>query len=191
MLGCAVTDADRCDIRASLDGDEAAYARLVERYEAQIFAQMWRFTRDRRVLDELVQDVFVEVYLNLGKFRGDAPLLHWVRRIATRVGYRYWKHENRSRRRREALVREGLAIARISQHPTASEVGEALFQMLEHLAPKDRLVLTLYYFDDCDTKEIAERTGWTPALVRVRLHRACRRLRRLLIEAGYGRTGHG
>ena len=101
-----VTDADRRDIRSTLDGNEDAYACLVERYEAQVFAQMWRFTRDRLVLEELVQDVFVEAYLSLARFRGEAPFLHWLRRIATRVGYRFWKHERRDRDRRgEARIR--------------------------------------------------------------------------------------
>jgi len=38
---------------------------------------MWRFTRDRRVLEELVQDVLVEVYLSLSSFRGNALFPYW------------------------------------------------------------------------------------------------------------------
>jgi RNA polymerase sigma-70 factor, ECF subfamily len=177
------TDVDRHDIRLTLDGNEDAYARLVERYEAQVFAQMWRFTRDPRVLEELVQDVFVEAYLSLARFRGEAPFLHWLRRIATRVGYRFWKHERRDRDRRAALRQHAPGMGSYGKSPAPSEAAEAMFDMLARLAPKDRLVLTLYYLDDCDTKQIAEQTGWNPTLVRVRIHRACRRLRRLLTEA--------
>jgi RNA polymerase sigma-70 factor (ECF subfamily) len=182
------TDIDA--IKACLDGDENAYARLMEGYEAQIFAQMWRFTRDRRVLDELVQDVLVEVYLSLANYRESGPFLHWVRRIATRVGYRHWKLENRARQRRELLAR-AWRCPEILDRQTPSEAGEALFNMLERLAPRDRLVLTLYYFEKCDTKEISERTGWSVVLVRVQMHRACRKLKRMLTEAGYGKTQHG
>jgi RNA polymerase sigma-70 factor (ECF subfamily) len=181
-----VADIDRLDIQASISGDEMGYARLVGRYESQVFAQMWRFTRDRVVLDELVQDVFVEVYLSLRKYRGDAPFLHWVRRIATRVGYHYWKREYRERSRKEILA--SLDLPKNEEPiPAPSDAAEALFKMLEVMAPKDRLALTLYYFEDCDTKEIAERTGWSLTLVRVRIHRACKRLKHLLTEAGYGR----
>jgi RNA polymerase sigma-70 factor (ECF subfamily) len=178
---------DHADIRASLAGDEAAYARMVDRYEAQVFAQMWRFTRDRRVLEELAQDVFVEGYLNLRTFRGEAPFLHWLRRIGTRVGYRYWKLERRARERRNILARQS-APRNTNSIRDPSEAGETLFRLLEVMAPRDRLVLTLYYFEDCDTKEIAERTGWSQILVRVQIHRARRRLKRLLVEAGYGRS---
>ncbi|MBN2310587.1 MAG: hypothetical protein JXR94_16560, partial [Candidatus Hydrogenedentes bacterium] len=60
-----VSEADRRDIVATLDGDEQGYARIVKRYQAQIASQMWRFTRDPNVLDELVQEAFVEVYVSL------------------------------------------------------------------------------------------------------------------------------
>lgn len=185
-----MNDTDWHDIRASLGGDHQAYARLVERYEQTIFAQMWRFTRDRRILEELVQDVFVEAFVHLAKFRGEAPFIHWLRRIATRVGYRFWKLEARARRRGEILARVGIVLPVTPEIPEPSEAAQALFRMLEHLPLKDRLILTLYYFEDYDTKQIAEMVGWNPTLVRVRMHRACRKLRRLLTDAGYGRTKH-
>mgnify|MGYP000988681272 CR=1 FL=1 len=188
LLKPCVTEDDRADIRASLEGDESAYTRLVERYESQVFAQMWRFARDRVILDELVQDVFVEVFLNLRRFRGEAPFLHWLRRIATRTGYRHWRKEYRLRKQKELLTAGSVFVKREPVQAPA-EAGEALFRMLEALTPKDRLALTLYYFEGCDTYEIADRTGWSVTLVRVRMHRACRRLRGLLTEAGFGRMG--
>lgn len=179
------TNEDIDDIRATLNGDETAYARLVDRYETPIFAQMWRFTRDRRVLEELVQDVFVEAYTSLGRFRGEAPFLHWLRAIATRVGYHHWKRERRDRKHRLAIQEHAQRVPRPNQGMTPDDASERLFALLAHLVPKDRLVLTLYYFEEYDTNEIAEQTGWSVTLVRVRIYRACRRLRRLITEAGY------
>jgi RNA polymerase sigma-70 factor (ECF subfamily) len=190
-----VTEQDRRDIVASLDGDEAAYERLVRRYEQYIAAQMWRFTRDRRVLDELVQEVFVEAYVSLANYKGRAPFLHWLRRIATRAGYRYWKQETRERAHRDLLAERkadvlaaqaGVLAARAESSP--HEAGEYLYALLGQLAPQERLVLTLLYFEECDTTEIARRMGWTRTLVKVRAYRARKRLKTLLEQAGYGRT---
>jgi RNA polymerase sigma-70 factor, ECF subfamily len=179
------SDADRRDIDASLRGDAQAFRRLVERYQAPVSAQMWRFTRDPVVQEELVQDVFVEVYQSLRRFRGSAPFLHWIRRIATRVGYRHWKYQARDQRLHDALR---LEPERAPEAMEASEAAEYLFAILGQLAPKDRLVLTLMYFDECDSNEIAATMGWSPTLVRVRAHRARQRLRALLTKAGYGRA---
>ena len=177
---------DRSDIAAALDGDERAFTRLVRRYEAEIAKQMWRFTRDPAVLEELTHEVFIEIYASLARFRGDAPLLHWMRRIATRTGYRHWKREARDRARRAAL--DTLTNAPPPENPTPSEAAEFAYRALETLETKDRLVLTLLYFEECDTNEIAERMGWSRTLVKVRAHRARQKLKTQLEAAGYGRT---
>lgn len=186
-MEAARTEPDWVDIRTSLDGDDTAYARIVERYQAQIFSQMWRFSRDPDVQQELVQEVFIEVYKSLKRFKGEAPFLHWIRRIATRVGYRYWKYEARRKRLSEALEREPLFGAHAPEEQEPSEAAESLHRLLARLRPRDRLVLTLMYFEDLSTREIAERIGWNENLVRVRAHRARQRLKKLLEQAGFGR----
>lgn len=178
-------DEDRRDIRASLDGDEHAYARLVRRHQPAIAAQMWRFSRDATVVEELVQEAFVESYLSLAQYKARAPFIHWLRRIATRVGYRYWKRRDRDRRRQEALVQHASPDPVMPEDPTPSEAADALHGLLDRLPPEDRLVLTLHYFEELDMNEIAERMGWSRSLAKVRAFRARKKLRALLEEIGY------
>jgi len=187
-LAETISEMDQRDIAASLNGDGEAYARLVQHYQDQVVAQMWRFTRDTAVLEELVQEVFVEAYLSLKGFRGRAPFLHWLRRVATRVGYRHWKSQVRKRDREEALTGTRLKLATAPADLSPCEAAEALYSMFAKLPSQDRLVLTLFYFDECDMNEIASRTGWNRTLVKVRLHRARKRLKALLNEAGIGRA---
>ena len=183
-LAETISEMDQRDIAASLNGDGEAYARLVQHYQDRVSAQMWRFTRDTAVLEELVQEVFVEAYLSLKGFRGRAPFLHWLRRVATRVGYRHWKSQVRKRDREEALTETILKLATAPADLSPSEAAEALYGMFAKLPSQDRLVLTLFYFDECDLNEIASRTGWNRTLVKVRLHRARKRLKALLNETG-------
>lgn len=103
---------DWADVQASLGGDHDAYARLVRRYQQTIGVTMWRFTRQRQLWEELVHDVFVEAYLGLNGYRGRAPFSHWLRRIATRVGYRFWK---RRRRQERELPLDEAANAAVSE----------------------------------------------------------------------------
>jgi RNA polymerase sigma-70 factor (ECF subfamily) len=180
------TDLDWTDIRDSIDGDNEAYARLVGRYQRHVFQQMWRFTRDVHDQDELVQEVFVEVYRSLVKFRGDAPFLHWLRRIATRVGYRYWRSQSRRQKLQDALERDYVAQT-FTGDASASEAAEMLHAMLSRLPASERLILTLMYFENCSSAEIAERMGWSSTLVRVQAFRARKKLKRMLDDAGLGR----
>ena len=88
------------EVERARSGDGDAYARLIERYQGPIAQQMWRFTRDPDRHAELVQDVFVNAYASLRSYRGAAPFLHWLRKIAVRTGYAYWRQSKRARRER-------------------------------------------------------------------------------------------
>ena len=182
-----VSEEDQQDIAESLAGNGEGYARLVRRYQDKVAAQMWRFTRDAVVLDQLVQDVFVEAYLSLKGFRGRAPFLHWLRRVATRVGFRYWKSRARKEEREEPLKETSLNLSAAPETLTPVEAADTLYRLLGKLPPADRLVLALFYFEQCDVKEISDRANWSRPLVKVRLHRARKKLKSLLEEAGMGR----
>ena len=170
-------DADWRDIQASLSGSSAAYGRLVRRYEEKVAAQMWRFSRNPDICESLVQDVFVEAYYSLERFRGDAPFLHWLRRIATRAGYRFWKQ-----RKKDADViswEEAFGAVEPDAPFDAAKAGTLLHALLAQLPPADRLVLTLMYFEECSVKEIADRMGWTRGMTKMRAYRARKKLKAL------------
>jgi RNA polymerase sigma factor (sigma-70 family) len=177
------------DVRLSRQGDSDAYTRLIKQHQPFVSRILWRFSRDRLVHEELVQDVFVEAYLSLGGYRQKAPFGHWLARIATRVGYHYWKQQAR---RGEM---ESFSLAEWDQLPDKSpeemdpgRAADVLHRLLAQLKPRDRLVLTLRYLEGCDVAETARRTGWTKSLVKVQSKRARKRLEKLFVQAGKGLT---
>lgn len=177
----AVDQADVQDIQQTLNGMGAAYARLIERYQDAIGLQMWRFTRHKNVCDELVQTVFVEAYLGLAKYRGDGPFLHWLRRIAVRVGYRHWKTAARQRLDQPLSTAQAAPVASSQEEETmAREAGAQVHALLKSLPPRDRLVLTLLYLDGCTVKEAARLSGWSSTMVKVQAFRARKKLKQLL-----------
>lgn len=188
-VASAVDDIE--DVRLAKQGDAEAYRRIIDRHQDHVGRILWRFSRDRRVHEELVQDVFVEAYLSLSRYRGKAPLEHWLTRIATRVGYRYWKEKARHRRREPFDVQEWDRATGGGDAGTLEpdHAAELLHRVFEQLAPRDRLVLTLRYLEQCDVTETARRTGWTKAMVKVQTMRARNRLRKLLEQSGMEPTG--
>lgn len=176
--------ADLDDIRRTLEGDGDAYSRLIRRYQKDIAAQMWRFTRDPQVLEELVHDVFVEAYSSLRSFRGDSPLLHWLRKIATRVGYRHWKQQKRQDAGRVSLPDWDILAAPDDGVLRQQQAAELLEHLMSQLSAVDKLVLTLLHLEELSVAQIARRTGWTAVGVKVRAHRARKRLKALLEKTG-------
>lgn len=167
------------DVTASLQGDGDAYARIVRRFQQPLRNQMARFARSPIVVDELVQGVFVEAYFSLRRYRADAPLDHWLHRIATRVGLRYWKRRQRDNCRRVKMPAD-FADAR----EVKPDDGEALAWLLDQLSPRDRLVVTLLYLDGRSVAETADLAGWSQAMVKVQAFRARGKLRKLLEKHG-------
>jgi RNA polymerase sigma-70 factor (ECF subfamily) len=180
----AISD-DWPEIRATLKGNGEAFARLVERYQDTIAAQMWRFSHDRSMCEELTHEVFVEAYVSLRRYRGDAPLVHWLRRIATRVGYRYYKRQ--ANRRAEGTISlqdwdqtSTSAVPSTTNCPhEAAEAATIVHALLAKLPPRDRLVLTLIYLEGCSIAEAAELVGWSQTMVKVQAHRARKKMKKL------------
>ncbi len=173
---------DTNDVVAARNGDHGAFERIVSRHQSVITTQMLRFTRDRLVVESLVQDVFVEAFTSLRTYRGEAPILHWLRRIAVRVGYRFWKHSDRERAR---IARTSAPMDEAATELTdgAEEAADRLHGHLDRLSPRDRLVLTLVYWDDLSVVEIANLTGWSRTSVKVQMFRARRRLKKIIEKA--------
>lgn len=175
-------ETDWTDIAATLDGDGQAYARIVRRYQDQITAQMWRLSRQRNDCEQLVHEVFVEAYVSLRQFKGRAPFLHWLRKIATRVGYRYWKQQARARRQAAVPLQDWHRSVPAVEAGEAEEAAALVHGMLDKLPPRDRLVLTLIYLEECSVAEAAELSGWSQTMVKVQAHRARKKLKKLLEE---------
>ncbi len=171
-------NSDWDDIQACLGGDETAYERLIRRHQEQITRLMWRFSRDSTVCERLVQDTFVEAYLSLKSYKAKGPFGAWLKKIATRAGYRFWKERDKAK---ELLSLDDIDFA-MQDNQKEIEPGKAaeiLHTLLARLNRADRLVLTLMYFEDCTTKEIAERMGWTGAAVKMRALRARKKIKKI------------
>jgi len=177
-----VSEADWSDITRTLNGDGHAYGRIVSRYQDQITAQMWRLSRQRADCEQLVHEVFVEAYVSLRAYKGRAPFLHWLRRIATRVGYRYWKQQARLRRQSSVPIQDWHRSVEPANNDTAEQAASVVHSLLGELPPRDRLVLTLIYLEGCSVAEAAELAGWSQTMVKVQAHRARKKLKKLLDE---------
>lgn len=170
----------QADVAASVGGDGSAYSRIIERYQAAIAQRMRRFTRDANVVEELTHDVFVEAYFSLRGYRADAPLEHWLQRIATRVAYR---HLNRTKQLAVVPFDERLHdSAAVGDVQVANVDDEKVAAVLERLPARDRLVLTLLYLESRSVAEAAALAGWSQTMVKVQAYRARQKFHKIYSE---------
>lgn len=177
-----IADDDWPLVRHCRQGDDEAFRTLVEKYQGRVSSIMWRFSRDFDVHQDLVQDVFVEVYTSLKNYRPQAPFFHWLSRIAVRVGYRYWKKQKKEQENLHVSLDdwEQLADPHISDVLASKEAADLLHRLLAQLTPRNRLVLTLRFIDERSVEETSGLTGWSKSMVKVQTLRARGELKKLL-----------
>ena len=165
-------------VAGSLNGDEDAYVELVKKYEGMVGRMMWRFTQDRGEWDILVQDVFVQGWLSLRKYKGDGAFGGWLNTIGVRCGYRYWRGQKRGAR--QVQLEDWGSVVGADDNGRAEEAHKRVYELLSLLNDKDRLVLTLQYFEGLGADVIARRMGWNRAMVHMRVSRAKKKLRKIV-----------
>jgi RNA polymerase sigma-70 factor (ECF subfamily) len=141
-----------------------------------------RYAYLKEEAEDLTQEVFLRVYLNLGSFRpGSGKLTHWLRRVGRnliidhmRRNHRFLAH--RGREQVEALSlsdeRPATAEARVARN----EVSNLLHQRLSLLAPELQQVLVLKYIEEMSYQEISRLLGMPEGTVKSRLFRGRARL---------------
>lgn len=180
-------------VEQALAGDERAFEILVYRYDASLFACVYRYTGDYDQTCDVLQDVWLQLYRSLPTIRTGEPLGPWLIRVARN---RCLDVLCRRRRRyelyfseleREADKEERLPLASLPDfHPLPVELAEhhelqhALQQAIQALPPKLRTVVLLRYGGQLSFAEIGRVLQMPETTVKTYFYRACPRLAALL-----------
>jgi RNA polymerase sigma-70 factor, ECF subfamily len=170
-------EADGADIVAAQAGDAGAFARLISRHERVLNIHLARFTRDLTVLDDLRQETYLEAFISLSGYRHHAAFSGWLRRIASRAGYRHWARLIKENRIKVAWVELRRNGASATSEPFDREEFQLLEDILARLDSSDRLLMEMRFIKGLRATEIAQQLGWKESRVRVRLHRVLKGLR--------------
>ena len=170
-----------------LDGQPDSFEPLVVKYQPRVFAIARRYARREDEVEDIVQTVFIKAFSKLSSFRGDAPFEHWLMRMATFTCYDFLRKHQRNREwnATDLSDEENDWLENVGEDTTEREskrdAAKALVnRLLEGLSPDFRLVITLLEIEEKSVKEIAELTGWSVSLVKVRAHRARNQMRKML-----------
>jgi RNA polymerase sigma-70 factor, ECF subfamily len=173
-------------IEQSQRGDREAFGRLVERHQRRVFSLVFHLLRRRDVVEDMAQEIFLKAYLAIRSFNFESSFGTWLGRIAVNHCFDYLRHERSSRVKyfsemsEEASQRleEGLQ-SEPGAAPDAEKqtlVRETVGALLDRASPDDRTVLVLKEMEELSVQEIAQIMRLTQTAVKVRLHRARKRM---------------
>lgn len=173
-------------------GDQVAARALVDDVEA-IVRRIVRARRPRRVAEEdLMQEIFMKMFARLGQYQGEAPLAHWVARIAVTTCLDHGRAWQRRPELRWADLAEWETefLERVTDDQNGERPGDALAtcefveKLLGRLKADDRRVIVRFELERRSILEICAETGWSFEFTKMRLFRARRKLCRMVATAG-------
>ncbi|WP_446831893.1 RNA polymerase sigma factor [Candidatus Foliamicus sp.] len=183
MSGFANRTIDPAFVRSAQRGDMKAHEIIFRQFSDPIYTLALRMTGSPPAAEDILQETFVEVLRGIAKFRGEASLATWIRRIAVS---RCLMHLRAAWTRRRQLFSEIVGNEGTYEITAARETPELAIDIeaaLDSLPPTARAVVWLHDVEGFTHAEIASMMSKTPSFSKSQLARARKRLKERLAPA--------
>ncbi|MEW8958011.1 ECF RNA polymerase sigma factor SigW [Moorella humiferrea] len=157
---------------------------LMRRFGDKVLYLAYSYLRDRHWAEDVAQEVFIRVFTNLDKFRGNSSIYTWIYHITVNLCRDELRAKNR-RRDLEPVEGEDYVATEVEEQVLANLQQQEVWQAVLNLPVIYREVIWLHYYEQLSLKEIAEILGISLPAVKIRLYRARGHLQKLL-KAGEG-----
>ncbi len=158
-------------------GDELAFATIVKQFHPRLSYFVRKMLTDPHQVDDVLQNVWLDVFRRIRALRNPAAFSTWAYRIARDHVYRL----HRKPRLQTAELNDGdAAMAADEVDSFRPEDARRIHESLDRLSPEHREVLVLRFLDELNYEEIAEITDCEIGTVKSRIHYAKRALKQIL-----------
>jgi len=171
--------------------NRASYSKLLEDFQHKVYGTCLSFVPNREDVEDIAQEVFVEVFNSIDKFKQESKLSTWIYRITTNKCLEFIRKKNAKKRFAflQSLSGNDYNLDKASyfteiNHPglvlEQKEASEVLFLAINKLPEAQRIVFTLNKIDDKSYKEISEITNRSIGSIESLLFRAKKNLQKTL-----------
>lgn len=154
---------------------EKGFSLLVKKYEKQIYWHVRHMVVVHEDADDLVQDIFLKIWKNLKKFKGNSDLYTWIYRIATNETLSYI---DKKKKKYFSSIEENFEA--LSDTHTDSMSGEEIQQRLQKamisLPPQQRTVFELKYFQEMKYEDMSKILKVTSGALKASYHHAVKKI---------------
>jgi RNA polymerase sigma-70 factor (ECF subfamily) len=187
----AVHREDEALVEALRAGAEQAYEILIDRFQQPVYNLVYRLMDDPSDSSDVVQEVFLKVFRNIGLFRGNSSLKTWIYRIAFNEAYNHRRWFTRHKRHEIGLEthdEDNLSYQEVLPDPGRSafdivseiELHSLIQDALGELNPAFRAAVVLRDIEDLSYEEIAEVLQVSLGTVKSRILRGREALKKVL-----------
>jgi len=173
---------DPATVKRAARGDPRAHEIIYRAFKTPVYSLCLRFTRAPAHAEDLVQETFIEIMRSISKFRGEAALGSWIRRIAVSKALMFLRSAWTARSQSLADNWDEVTPGNAASHGISSHPDEALDldAALANLPSVSRTIVWLHDVEGYTHKEIGKMMGRTESFSKSQLSRAYQRLRPML-----------
>jgi RNA polymerase sigma-70 factor (ECF subfamily) len=178
---------DHLLIRQSMEGDLAAFRGLVENHQHFIYSVAFRTLMNKEDAEDVVQETFIKVWLNLKYFNFQGKFTTWLYRIAVNQCLDRLKCKRRRNIDLDSSAESKNLFLLSDQEPEYSEekdIADHIRNLAEQLSPKQRMVFILRDIQDLSIEEVCRYTQLSEGSVKTNLYHARNTIRLKLKESG-------
>ncbi|WP_178983992.1 RNA polymerase sigma factor [Winogradskyella helgolandensis] len=168
-----------------------AYSQLLDDFQQKVFGTCISFVPNREDAEDIAQDVFMEVFNSINKFKGDSKLSTWIYRITTNKCLEFIRKKNTKKRFAflQSITGNVIPMDKTDyftemNHPGIllenKELNATLFKAINSLPESQSVVFTLHKIDGKSYQEVAEITKRSLSSVESIMFRAKKNLKNLL-----------
>ncbi|MDB5213855.1 MAG: polymerase, sigma-24 subunit, subfamily [Myxococcaceae bacterium] len=153
-------------------GERSAQRTLYEREKRRVHSTLYRVFGSNHQIEDVIQEVFLQVFRSLKNFRGDASLATWIDRCAVRVAYAHLTSNKKRGTSLELVTDVASGDPSAERRAIAREAARHLYAELDKIDPKQRIAFTLHELDGHSVAEVASIMEATVVATKTRVWRA-------------------
>ncbi len=181
-------DSDQALLQAIAAGDRLAMRSLYRRHHVRVYRFVLRIVGDPSKCEDVVSDVFFQVWRHAGRFEGRSQVSTWLLAMARYKAYSLLRQRQEEAIDDAAAEQAAKQVADEANDPLLTlekkDTGALLRRCLRELSPEHREIIDLVYYHEKSVREAAVIVGVPCNTVKTRMFYARRQMRALLTQAG-------
>lgn len=173
-------------------GDRDSFKKLVEEHQRIVFGLCFHFLHNKEDAEDAAQEVFLEVFRSIKKFKGDSKLSTWIFTIASSKCIDFIRRKNRKKRfgsiKKIFSTEENKDLVDRSSFSSSLEKFEMeerkkiFYVAMDHISESQRVAITLSKIDGLKNKEVAEIMGTSVSAVESHIFKGKQKLKEYLLK---------
>ncbi|MFD2561354.1 RNA polymerase sigma factor [Aquimarina rubra] len=159
----------------------SAFTKLVAAYKQRLYWHIRNMVKNHDDTDDILQNVFIKVYKNISKFKGDSKLYSWMYRIATNESITFLNQKARKYNiSNEELQQQLIQNLEADVYFEGDEIQLKLQKAIALLPQKQQQVFNMKYFQELKYKEISEILETSEGALKASYHLASKKIEEFL-----------